>query len=120
LPEVRWPSDISKLTPTQKEIVEQGARVSGRDDHFFEVRFSTRPWSILVSRIGYEAQPLVKAIPNMILAFHHGVRSISSIASKAGMSPRTLRAALRKAEKTTDGPLRDLYLAELGSRDKRP
>ena len=33
---------------------------------------------------------------------------------------RTLRTAFRKGEKATSGPLRDLYLAELASRPKRP
>jgi hypothetical protein len=63
---------------------------------------------------------LLNAIPEMIGDFQKGYLSQSIIALKAGIDVRTLRTALRKGEKATAGPLRDLYLAELASRPKRP
>jgi hypothetical protein len=63
---------------------------------------------------------LLAAIPEMIADFERGFLSQSKIAFNAGIERRTLRTALRKGEKAASGPLRDLHLAELASRAKRP
>jgi hypothetical protein len=63
---------------------------------------------------------LLRALPAMIGDFRQGAMSISAIASKAGVDPRTLRSALRDGEAATGGPLRELHLVELSTRSLRP
>jgi len=63
---------------------------------------------------------LLVAIPQMIRKFERGWFSQSRIAKRAGIDPRTLRGALRQGEQAESGLLRDLHLAELASRGKRP
>ena len=63
---------------------------------------------------------VLRAIAAIIADFRQGTLSISAIATKAGVDPRTLRSALRDGEAATGGPLRELHLAELSTRSMRP
>jgi hypothetical protein len=63
---------------------------------------------------------VLRAISAIVADFRQGALSISAIASKAGLEPRTLRSALRDGEVAAGGPLRELHLAELSTRSLRP
>ena len=63
---------------------------------------------------------VLRAIAAIIADFRQGTLSISAIASKAGLEPRTLRSALRDGEAAAGGPLRELHVAELSTRSLRP
>ena len=60
-----------------------------------------------------------EAIPSMIKNLHRGY-TLTRVAAEADFDPRILRINLRKGQKATQGPLRELYLAEIATRDRRP
>jgi hypothetical protein len=60
-----------------------------------------------------------EAIPSMIKNLHRGY-TLTRVATEASVNPRILRINLRKGQKATQGPLRELYLAEIATRDRRP
>ncbi len=63
---------------------------------------------------------VLEALSGLIADFKRGYISQAKIANKNGIDRRTLRSALRKGEKLGSGPLYELHLAELSSRDRRP
>ncbi len=60
----------------------------------------------------------IEATPAIIQNLYRGY-SLTRCAALARVDPRTLRINLRKGQSATDGPLRELYLAELATRDRR-